>query len=182
LYAPKRKIILLFHLGRAGIIYVLNDYREATMNKLTVLKNTIDILEISISSKKKEFETIIADKSIALKDRWKLFREAPYFLKDHAPWIEHFYMYEYDPVDPASISLQRDSDITHDKGFNRNEEVDVVNLIDQYREDIVADEFPDTDFETIGQIDQVVCSKDARLNEIKEDILSRNLGSFCYDW
>lgn len=153
------------------------------MNKLTVLKNTIDILEISISSKKKEFEAIIADKSIALKDRWKLFREAPYFLKDHAPWIEHFYMMDADESqDPAAYRKQRDSDITHNKEFNRNEEVDVVDLIDQYREDIVADEFPDTDFETINDLDKITCSKDIRLNEIKEDILSRNLGSFCYDW
>ncbi len=145
--------------------------KESILNRVGYIQNDIDAL-------KADFESVITNKTYSLVERWSLFREAPSYLKNNSSWIEHFYM----EPDEQDYSKRRDSDIISNREFNRSQVVDTVGLIDNYRESIVGKEYEDVYFEITSQIDNVGITEDTRLNEIKEDILARNLGSFCFDW
>ena len=102
------------------------------------------------------FQRFIVDQSLPLDERWQAWVDAPADVKNHSYRIEYF------------KTLHGDF-IMYDGPYHadRYETVKMVNLVERIEEGIACEE------EDYVGID---------LNALKEEILSKNLVSFTYDW
>jgi hypothetical protein len=123
------------------------------------------------------FAKTIADKSIPLADRWKLFVDAPSDMRGNQPWIVHFEIEEtlgeINWYDDFYLDRRAEQDMI--EFVNEAEEA-----IKEREEDEEADDFAaywERAFEAHGL--EVV--KKA-IEDLKEEILESNLGSFVMDW
>lgn len=130
---------------------------------------TIENIKIQQEAVKKEFAEIIKDQSIPLDERWFLFKNTPREFKEHYSWIVHF------------SALQEIKNLEHEcfEHYERRESVDTVEyLADLFEENVYYYiNYP----EECEAGDEEKYTRD-RLNRLKEEILSKNLGSFDYDW
>ena len=60
------------------------------MFNLKQISTTIIQVNHMLSIAKKDLNTYLADKSISLDERWKVFCNAPAAIKNHKTWIAHF--------------------------------------------------------------------------------------------
>lgn len=102
------------------------------------------------------FQKFIVDQSVPLDERWQAWLDAPAECKNQKGWIEHF------------TTLPGDF-IMYDGPYHaeRYETVKMADFIERVEEGIACEE------EEYVSID---------LNALKEEILSKNLASFTYDW
>jgi uncharacterized protein YhaN len=120
----------------------------------------VEIINEKIAELKEEFAKFIVDKDYSLEERWSVFAKANDALSNHNSWTEHF-------KHPAA-EISGDS-------YGRGECIDVVDWVDENLVEVLAgsfDEPSDKDFEN--------ASKD--LDSLREEILEKNIKSFCFDW
>ena len=133
------------------------------MSELTLLQEVIayrDNVDL-----KTRYEKYIADTTIPLDDRWKLFCEAPQQFKGHQSWLVNF----------ASEKLLPAGEISWYDDFyvNQNETVECDSFVNERLYGFLID-----------QCDIEEQSNEAKLiiDSFKAEILEMNLGSFDYDW
>lgn len=130
---------------------------------------TIENIKIQQEAVKKEFAEIIKDQSIPLDERWFLFKNTPREFKEHCGWIVHF------------NALQEIKNFEYEcfEYYERHESIDTVDcLVDLFADSVYYYiKYP----EACKERDKEKYTLD-RLNRLKEEILSKNLGSFDYDW
>ena len=134
------------------------------MNEYQKEKNT---LESKASKLKSEFREHITDKSIPLVERWEFFADAGDEFKEHSDWI----------IRANSVGLKYVMDNWFDapEVYGRGKRIDVVECFEEcvYEGELHVDNFGyDGDDEEAEKC----------LTEALEEILERNLGSFCIDW
>jgi len=108
---------------------------------------------------KKLFEQFISDKSVALEDRWAIFVNALDSLKNHHEWIIHWVSPEIED------GMQYEGGIMY---WEKYETVKAERAIEAMREYMSEDNFHEITEEMIS-------------SEM-EMLLSKNIGSYCYDW
>ena len=130
---------------------------------------TIENMTLQRESVKKEFAEIIKDQSIPLDERWFLFKNTPREFKEHCGWIVHF------------SALQEIKNLEYEcfKYYERRESIDTAECLVDLFEDNVYYYINYPEECEVG--DEEKYTRD-RLNRLKEEILSKNLGSFDYDW
>ena len=130
---------------------------------------TIENIKIQQEAVKKEFAEIIKDQSIPLDERWFLFKNTPREFKERRGWIVHF------------DALQEIKNLEYEcfEHYERRESIDTVEcLVDSFADNVYYYiNYP----EECKERDKEKYTLD-RLNRLKEEILSKNLGSFDYDW
>lgn len=130
---------------------------------------TIENIKIQQKAVKKEFAEIIKDQSIPLDERWFLFENTPRDFKEHCGCIVHF------------NALQEIKHLEYEcfEYYERRESIDTAEcLVDLFADNVYSYiNYP----EECEAGDKEKYTLD-RLNRLKEEILSKNLGSFDYDW
>lgn len=117
------------------------------------------------STLKDRYMKYIADPDIPIDDRWNLFLEAPSHFQYHKSWCEHF----------SSESMLPGGEISwyDDMYVERHETVDSASFIDTKLPDYLTDS---CDFDKDSNEFKLI------IDSFKSEILSRNLGSFVFDW
>ncbi len=133
------------------------------MDVLSRMKKVQESLEKS----KLPFEQYIKNKEIPLDERWEIFILAPSEMKTHENYLTSFDSLPNDFVMyDGPIHADRGNTIeTKDMIENIQESLDEISSGDFYRDDYYKNKFLEVD-----------------MNAIKEEILSKNMGSFDYDW
>lgn len=109
---------------------------------------------------KQRFVEYIADKTISVENRWEIFLEAPSDWKNHKLYVEKFQIEK---------KLKIKEIFWHDDFYiEKNETVYMGNIIERLEENL-------EDFESNGWSKELI-------EELKEEILQKNLDSFNYDW
>lgn len=106
------------------------------------------------------FESFISDKDIPLSDRWAIWVNAPDSLKCSEGWLYHWFSTEIDD------GVCYDGRIWHAERYSV---VHIANVIERI-EEMSKDEL---DF---------LCIDQEMIDNEKELILKRNIGSYQYDW
>ena len=136
--------------------------RWTLQNHLTVKKLLLDAFKPR-KDLKKQYLKYIQDRKLPLNDRWDVFVAAPIDIKEEEPWIQEF-----------DIEKKVGKFPWFDWGRERNETVDVSDFINNI------------DFEdNIGISDLYGLDRQftiESLNEFKEEVLQKNIGSFNLDW
>lgn len=121
----------------------------------------------SLQDLKSEFETYISNLAIPIEERWETFINAPNDIKNHdhcGPSFQKlpddFVMYE------GPIHAERGNTIVITKMFETIEE-SIKSIKDE---------------SFFGSKWHIKAYKELNINELKEEILSKNCGSFDYDW
>lgn len=116
------------------------------------------------------FERTIQDKTIPLEVRWDLFLKAPTEMKGYMSYYADF------------DSLPEDT-IGYDMPYNveRYQTVYTKELVEWYEDELYNSGKYDAKYATNSKVtlDQ---EDQAKLNALKEEILSLNLWSYTYDW
>lgn len=124
-------------------------------------------LKANTENLKVEFSQYITNKEIPLAPRWEVFIEAPHDLKNHEEYI----------ITATSNGLK----YVMDNWFGRSSSYSRGNQI--YMADLFVDcvhggEIHPSSFDYEMDTEQA----EQLLTEALEEVLSNNLGSFCYDW
>jgi hypothetical protein len=122
---------------------------------MTTFKERVEALNKQIADIKEEFVAYIKDKNIPLEVRWEVFMKVPANLRGTSPWFERF-----EGLPEEFIGY--DGPVYAE----RHQTVDMEFILD------ILGEIEDCDVDPAG-IDIVA---------FKEDVLSKNLYSFTYDW
>ena len=153
----------------------MSDHRKEPIEELDNVRArcihaTINNLFSQRESVKKEFAEVIKDQSIPLEERWFLFKTTPQEFKEHECWIVYF------------DALQEIKDFEYEcyEYCERRESIETIEcLVDLFADNVYYYiNYP----EECKERDKEKYTLD-RLNRLKEEILSKNLGSFDdYDW
>lgn len=113
-------------------------------------------IKAQLESLKIGFQKFIVDQSIPLDERWQAWVDAPADVKNHCSYVQYFQ------------SLPEDF-IMYDGPYHaeRYGTIKMLNLVERIEEGIECEE---DEYMSIN------------LNALKEEILSKNLASFDYDW
>lgn len=130
--------------------------RWTLQNHLTVKKLLLDAFKPR-KDLKKQYLKYIQDQKLPLNDRWDVFVSAPIDLKEEEPWIQKF-----------DIEDKTGEFPWFDWGRNRNETVNVSDFINN----IGISDLYGLDRQFTVEL----------LNEFKEEVLQKNIGSFDLDW
>lgn len=139
-------------------------------NKLQQYKEVLLKSNRNSQELKESYLAIITDKSISLEDRWEIFVTAPNEFKHHDPYIQHFdtikknfpYFTLYDEMN-----------------IEKEEKVVMTEFIDSFNERMQDQElYPDEQ----DEIGSKLFKEPEILDQLKEEILAKNLGSFLNDW
>lgn len=115
---------------------------------LSILKQEIATTQSLMVIHKRDFAEFINDTSVSLEVRWKLFTESPSWLKEAEGWVSNFYWER----------LYGELNWYDDFGYARYTTVDMHQVV-----------------ETMEESDKY---SDVSIKSMKEEILSKNLGSF----
>lgn len=127
--------------------------------KMELIVKQLAEAQALVSQLKPEFEEYIKNSAVSLDERWGVFKGAPKFLRNEEPWIQHL------KVGTKEISWYDDF------YYERHQDVDMVEVIESLEEQLDPTSYNHTDEFTQDDI-----------NNLKEDILSKNMGSFNLDW
>ena len=122
------------------------------------LSEDISQVTFLLGEAKKKFEEYIKDKSVPLEERWEFFCLAPGFLKERDGSIVNFKV-----LDDCNIEY-----FEGDMYYQKYEEIHTESLVERLEEEL--EELSERGLTREG------------IDEIKEEILSQNLGSFKLDW
>lgn len=144
-------------------------------------QETLAAYQAAMSKAKKskmedQYLELIVNKEIDLATRWDIYLNAPHKFKNH----EH-YLCDFEVLDQKvrgfswydDMYLEKNETITGERIIERIEE-----LMRNYANN---QEYlgPNANRETVGK---QFADNPEWLNELKEDILEQNMGSFIYDW
>lgn len=127
--------------------------------------------ELTVQVKKK-FEAIIVDKEIPLNQRWQFFIDAPSALKNQEAWIQHFKV-----LDRLEKNISWYDEFNTDK-YQTVYMADIIHST----EDNIAYYVEHPKVKPYGKLAKHFLDDPSIIDEWKEEILSRNLDSFVYDW
>ncbi len=119
-----------------------------------------EIRDYKNNSLKNRYISYIQDKSIPMAERWEAFCEAPVDWKQQKSYVEHFHV--------ENKLKNREISWYDDFYIEKNETVVMGNIIERLEEEL-------EDFSSNGWTKEII-------EEFKEEILSKNLGSFDWDW
>jgi len=142
--------------------------------KIGEVEEFIEQYKVAIAAASEKFKATIKDKSIPLEDRWGLFLKAPDYLIDHDFWT-------------AGLKTLDESDNGHFSYYDnwyveRHETVHVIDKVSDLESDLkYFKENPGTAVH-IKKWKMFFYENPSKLDELKEEILEKNLGSFEYDW
>lgn len=126
---------------------------------------TIKLINHEMEFHRGEFERFIKDKSVSLEERWKLFCEAPDQMSNNEHWLHDF---ESELVNQQIQRMHGVSEI-----YGRGKRISLPELVDEMIETV---ELP------IPITREEWEQANLMLAPVKEEILEKNLKSFCYDW
>lgn len=126
------------------------------------LEARIAITLVTIRVLKEDFKVWVADQKIPLDKRWEFFSKSPDWLKDNNSWIEHF--------DCLKQILE---DEIYD-GINKGEHLSTDRIIESIEDTIECYPDPKEEYSSAFSREDI--------NNLKEEFLSKNLGSVCFDW
>ena len=129
----------------------------------------------AVAGYKKEFASFIKDKIHPLDERWAMFIDAPDYLKEYLPLIQHFdafKVFHHDHRNQLEDNLLVDSDV------NKGTRVDMSEWDLHFLENCLG-------LNEDG--DQWVANNGKKFTKKiydawREEVLAKNLGSFCFDW
>lgn len=134
------------------------------------------------SKLKEQYLQLIINKDLDLATRWDIYLNAPDKFKNKEPYICHFVV-----LDKKINGFSWYDDLYLDK----NETITGESIIEGL-EDLMADYEPnpesleenaeDTQYEENEPVGQQFANNPEWLDELKEEILAKNMGSFTYDW
>jgi hypothetical protein len=137
------------------------------LEKMNEYQKEKNALETKASKLKSEFREHITDKSTPLVERWEFFADAGDEFKEHSDWI----------IQPNSVGLKYVKDNWFDapEVYGRGKRIDVAECF----EDCVhgGELHPESFSYKMDKDEAEKC-----LTEALEEILEKNLGSFCIDW
>lgn len=119
------------------------------------LKEDIKTINFLIVSAKEDFFKYITNKEVPLSERWELFTQAPSYLKEHSGMMEHFQV-----LDNLGI------DYFDEMYYEKYERIETYSLAERLEEELLGEK---------GLTQE-------KIDEVKEQILEQNLGSFDLDW
>lgn len=124
-------------------------------------------LQTEAQNLKKEFEAVIVNKEIPLLERWKIFINADDDFKNHSDWIHS--------AQSDGMQYIMDNWFDAPEVYGRGKQIDIADMLC----DCVGEEefYPENFCRTKSIEDAMIL-----LEQALEEILSENLGSFCYDW
>lgn len=140
-----------------GTVHMFQFYRETMTHNVEELRSGIELLTKGAEVLKEKFAAYVADKTVPLEDRWSLFETAPDALKEHSSWYADF------KINNEEISWY------DDYYLDRHQTMDTLDLVSQ------TEEMTLSDYTTPKYSENVI-------NDLKEQVLAKNLGSFVYDW
>jgi hypothetical protein len=123
--------------------------------------------EVEMVQLKLDMEAFIKDKDIPLAERWDVWVKAPDSLKNTNDYYYDMQLGDIDLIDQSHNDL------------DRRQVINVVDFLDNAI-DIIYNDLADQTLE--GGMPSRENFKPAGLDELKEHILSSNMGSFIYDW
>lgn len=133
------------------------------------LKTDIQSAITLLNRAKKDFSTIIRDKSIPLDERWALFKEVPKELKNHSQFI----------YDIKIKGLPSRFDFWQEYEVDRHAVVDLIDVVEMVECDIEChkngEELEFCFTEKLVTVPDII-------TQMKEDLLLSNTASFTYDW
>lgn len=137
------------------------------LEKMNQYQEEKNALEAKASKLKSDFREYIADKSIPLVERWEFFCEAGDEFKNHSDWI----------ITAKSVGLKYVMDNWFDAPeiYGRGKRVD---LTERFQDCVDGGELCPENF--AYKMDKEEAEK--CLIEALEEILDKNIGSFCIDW
>lgn len=124
-------------------------------------------VQSSLENAKLPFAEYIKDQSIPLAERWEVFCLAPSEMKTHENYGPDFQSLPDD-------FIMYEGPIHMDRG-NTMKTTTMVSDIEEALSDIANDDYFGADW-------HLECFSQVNLDEVKEEILQKNLGSFDYDW
>ena len=127
-----------------------------------LLRKEIDELAILLTKTKQKFESTIQDQTLSLDRRWEVFSAAPDYLKNQDIYIPTF-----------SETMLSEVSWYDDFYCERYSTVKMVDIVRNLEED-----FEEKNSERYFRLNPTK----EKIVELKEMILSRNLGSFVVDW
>lgn len=147
-----------------------------SFTEVKILYNLFDDWADKMAYTKPLFERTLQDKTIPLEVRWDLFIKAPYELHDHMSYYAKFNSL---PEDTIGYSMEYH--------VERYQTVLTTDLVDWYEESLFDTDKYTCRFKnpsTQEWIDGIRLEQEdqAKLNALKEEILSLNLWSYTYDW
>lgn len=129
--------------------------KEEFIKLFEAIENSFKAIEDLAEGSRKDFGDLIKDKSVPLDERWELFCRAPDSIKLHDRWIHEFKWEEKH----QAISWYDDF------YMDRHQTVDMQAIIEIMEENESGTEY-----------------SEEMILDMKEEILDKNLGSFCNDW
>lgn len=134
------------------------------------------------SKLKEQYLQLIINKDLDLATRWDIYLNAPDKFKNKEPYICHFVV-----LDKKINGFSWYDDLYLDK----NETITGESIIEGL-EDLMADYEPNPEsleenaedalYEENEPVGQQFANNPELLDELKEEILAKNMGSFTYDW
>lgn len=140
---------------------------EAVNEVLSTFEMFFSEYRAAVEMMRQQFTTVITDKSIPLNERWELFKKAPTELKETTCWVVNF-----NTLNEAEGGHVSWYDMF---GVDRHQTVEMLDIIERLEEII---EYGQTKIKA----KQFFIDNPAKLDDLKEEILSMNLQSFVYDW
>lgn len=117
---------------------------------------------------KKDYQSVIIDKSIPLDERWEFFKSAPAELKQHSPFSFHLQAF------PSSWNWYSDYDC------ERHQTIDLFDLVSELEED--AESLANGDEAMYFYTEKILNKNPNAVSEIKEEMMSLNISSLTHDW
>lgn len=127
---------------------------------------------------KEDYLKIITDQNISLEERWEIFVNAPHEFKKHDHYIIHFAIIEENlPI----FTLYDDLHCDHGETVETADMVDTLcETMADYEPDNASEENDDEDEDQ--NTGKILYKNPNIIDQLKEEILAKNLGSFKNDW
>lgn len=139
---------------------IVNDYQEKMAARAK--------MDLEISAM---YEDIITNKAIDLETRWCFFIDAPTEFKKHTKYIHDFNtIYKHFP----NFSWYDDMNI------EKYETLTMQSMIDRFYDKAIS--YNTYEYAKKDKIGKVVAENADFLTELKEEILTANMGSMQYNW
>lgn len=139
------------------------------VEKLEALNKKKQALNAEFKSAEKEFAVLIVDKNVPLVERWKIFCAAPDEIKHHDCWL---------PTRGAGLEYAINQFCNAPEIYGRGKKIDTAKMFEEcvHEGKLYPENF--TEYKSTKTPEEI----EALLIDALEQILSMNLGSFCYDW
>lgn len=135
-------------------------------SKIANLEAGVELVNKVLADLTEDLKAITSDKRIPVLERWHIWCGAPDSLKKHESWYMDIYY--------------KDTNLLEKRECNRHETVDVSDLVN----DFIECEWSDLTYDKNGNFDEKMPKGwlPDGFEKVLEDLMSKNVGSFRYDW